>query len=875
VSAARVPTSTYRLQFGPSFRFDNARRLAAYLRRLGVGDLFASPLLTARPGSEHGYDVVDPTRLNPELGGEAAFDALADELERLDLGLLLDIVPNHMAASDLNPWWWDVLQHGRRSPYAPFFDIDWAAGGGQVLLPVLGGPFGQVLENGELVLAVSEAGEPLLRYHEHAFPLDPRSYEGRAEDVPALNGRVGDPGSFDMLEALINHQHYRLADWRIAAREIDYRRFFDITDLVSLSTEDPEVFDAVHELVLRLTRNGQVTGLRVDHVDGLFDPAGYLARLQGQLEGDGYVVVEKILGRDEALPGGWPVAGTTGYEFADVAEGLFVDPAGVERLATAHARFAGRGRRGPADLPFDELAARCKRQVTDLLFAGEGRTLAAQLYALSLEDRSGRDLTEVDLRRALVEVMSWLPVYRTYTTGPDIADADRRVVERAVREAGRRVPEELRRAVEFIGRVLALATPAGANRSTVREWVRFVGRWQRLTGPVAAKGVEDTALYRWDGLLSRSEVGGEPSRPAVPVDEFHRRMRERARRWPGSLNAGSTHDSKRSEDVRARLHVLSEIPDEWASRLQRWRRLNREHVRRVRGHDGVPDPSFELHLYQSMVGVWPLDPSDRADLVQRVQEYAIKAARESKVHTSWIAQDGPYERAVRGWVRAVLGSPRFRGDLESLVERIAAAGAVNSLGAIALRATAPGVPDVYQGTELWSFSLVDPDNRRPVDFGERIGALDAIDQLERELGRRDLSKAIAASWRDGRVKMHVLRTLLQLRRDREELFSAGAYVPLEVTGRHRANVVAFARRKGRRWSVTVVPRLAAGFARGDRFPTGARAWPATLVRLPSGAPQRWTNVLTSEPVEADGSAVRVAHTFATLPLAVLVPARRG
>ena len=829
MSAARVPTSTYRLQFRPSFTFDHARRLAGYLRRLGVGDLFASPVFEARPGSEHGYDVVDPGRLRSELGGDAGFDRLADELERQDLGLLLDVVPNHMAASDRNPWWWDVLQHGRRSPYASFFDIDWAAGSGQVLLPVLGGPFGEALENGELVLSVSEVGEPLLEYHEHRFPLDPRSYEGRAEDLPALNGRVGDPRSFDILESLVNHQHYRLADWRIAAQEIDYRRFFDISDLVTLRMEDPAVFDAAHELVLRLTRNGQVNGLRVDHVDGLFDPAWYLARLQERLGGDGYVVVEKILGRDEDLPEQWPIAGTTGYEFSDLAEGLFVDPSGVERLQAAHARFVGGGRRGWPDPSFDELAARCKLLVLDLLFAGEGRTLAAHLYGLSSEDRGGRDLTEDELQRALVEVMAWLPVYRTYTTGSPVADTDRRVVERAVREAVRRAPDELRRAVEFTGRVLTLDTPDGADRSTVREWVRFVGQWQRLTGPVTAKGVEDTALYRWDGLLSRSEVGAEPSRPAVAVDEFHRRMRERRRRWPGSLNAGSTHDSKRSEDVRARLHVLSELPDEWARRLQRWRRMNREHARRVRGLVAVPDPSFELHLYQSMVGVWPLDASERGDLVPRVQEYAIKAAREAKVHTSWIAQDGPYERAVRGWVRAVLGSPRFRGDLESFVDRIAVGGATNSLGAVALRATAPGVPDVYQGTELWSFSVVDPDNRRPVDFEERVGVLDAIEQLERELGRPALSKALAASWRDGRIKLHVLRTLLQLRRDREELFSGGAYVPLEVTGRRRANVVAFARRSGRRWSVTLVPRLAAGFARGDRFPTGARAWPATLV----------------------------------------------
>ena len=861
---ARTPTSTYRLQFGPSFTFVDARRVAAYLRRLGVGDLFASPLLEARPGSEHGYDVVDPTRLREELGGAAGFDRLADELERQGLGLLLDVVPNHMAASDRNPWWWDVLQHGRRSPYASFFDIDWAAGGGQVLLPVLGGPFGQALENGELPLSVSDEGEPLLRYHEHRFPIDPRSYEGRAEDLPALNGMPDDPRSFDMLEELINHQHYRLADWRIASREIDYRRFFDISDLVSLRMEDPAVFDAAHDLVLRLAGNGHVTGLRVDHVDGLFDPAGYLARLQERLGGDGYVVVEKILGRDEALPDAWPVAGATGYEFSDAAEGMFVDPAGAERLSAVHARFVGGGRR--ADLEFDDLAARCKRLVLDLLFAGEGRMLASQLYALALEDRAGRDLTEHELRRALVELMAWLPVYRTYTTGSPVSDTDRRVVERAVREAVRRSPDDLRRAIEFTGRVAALDVAPGADRIVLRDWVGFVMRWQRLTGPVTAKGVEDTALYRWDGLLSRSEVGGEPSRPALDPAEFHRRMRERQRRWPGSLNAGSTHDSKRSEDVRARLHVLSEIPDEWDRRLARWRRMNREHARRTRGGVTVPDRSFELHLYQSMAGVWPLDQAERHDLVPRLQEYAIKAAREAKVHTSWLDQAGPYERALRGWVRSVLGSPRFRADLEALVGRIASAGAVNSLAASVLRATAPGIPDVYQGTERWVFSLVDPDNRRPVDFALAERVLDGLEGAD----PRDL----ATDWRDGRIKLHVLRELLVLRRAEPRLFAEGGYLPLEATGRRRANVVVFARRSGRSWAVVVVPRLSAGLVRGDRFPVGGRAWPATVVRLPSGAPGRWTNVLTGERIGVADRGMRIADALATLPVAVLVPARR-
>jgi (1->4)-alpha-D-glucan 1-alpha-D-glucosylmutase len=855
----RIPTSTYRLQFGPGFGFDQARALVPYLRALGVGDLYASPLLAARPGSRHGYDVVDPTRLNTELGGGEGFERLAGELRAADVGVLLDIVPNHMAASADNPWWWDVLRHGRRSEFASFFDIDWGAGGGQVLAPVLEGPFPAVLEAGEIRLTLS-GSEPVVTYGPLRFPVDPRSFEGRPKDLPALNGTPGDPGSFDMLEHLLRRQHYRLADWRVAAREIAYRRFFDISDLVSLRMEDPTVFDAWHALVLELVRRGRVTGLRVDHVDGLLDPGGYLRRLLGSTGPDVFVVVEKILRRDERLQDDWPVAGATGYEFADVAEGLFVDPAGVARLERFAAVSTG------DDTRFEDLAARCKLLVLDELFAGEGASLARALHTLSLDDRHGRDLTEDDLRLALAEVTARMAVYRTYTVESPVSEIDRRVVDRAARGAARRVPPPHRRAVDFVRRVLVLEVAPGAGAAEARAWARFVMRWQRLTGPVAAKGVEDTALYRWPGLLSRSEVGSEPARPAVAPGEFHRRMRERQRRRPGSLNAGSTHDSKRSEDVRARLHVLSEVPDEWARRVRRWRRMNRHHVRPVGGR-AVPDPAFELHLYQSMVGVWPFHPGARRDLTGRLQEYAVKAAREAKLHTTWLAPDAAYERAVRGWIRAVLAAANagFRHDLESFVHAVAPAGVVNSLAALVLRATAPGIPDVYQGTELWNLSMVDPDNRRPVDF-ERLAGLPA------ELDAAAPGE-LAASWRDGRIKLHVLRRCLALRRERPELFARGSYVPLEVTGRRRGNVVAFARRDGRSWSVTLVPRLVAGLVRGGRLPVGERPWPATIVHLPARAPDAWTDVLTGEPIRAEDGAVRVAEAFGTFPVAVLVPGR--
>ena len=859
------PRATYRLQLRAGFGFREAAALAGYLHQLGISHLYLSPVLAARRGSSHGYDVVDPTRLNPELGTTQELEELCAVLRERGMGVIVDVVPNHMAADEQNPWWVDVLRNGPASPFAPIFDIDWAAQDGKVLLPILRAPFGEVLERGELRLDVADGddggGEVVLRYDDHRLPLSPESVRGHfgptpePEDVYWHNGVPGEPESFDRLQALLDDQHYRLAHWRVAARDISYRRFFDITDLISVRVEDHEVFETTHEVILELVRGGLVQGLRVDHVDGLHDPTQYLGRLRGAAGEDTFLVVEKILGLGEDLPPEWPVEGATGYEFAETVGGLFVDPDGVRRCEELAAAVAG------WEGPFEEVAASRKAMVLRSLFAGELAALVRELSTLARADRHARDLSTGELATALSLVTARLAVYRTYTRDREVRPQDRRWIERAVEEARARLPRTSHPALAFLRRVLLIDLTKDAAAELVSGWLQFVLRWQRLTGPVTAKGVEDTAMYVFPGLLSRSEVGGHPEKPAVTVDEFHRAMRARLRRWPGALNGTSTHDSKRSEDVRARISVLSEMPEGFGRRVRRWRSWNEEHRRTVGGR-AVPDPGEEWHLYQTLVGAWPLTPRDERGFVGRIQDYAVKAAREAKVHTTWLDPDPAHERALRAFVRSVLSpsNGRFRADLAELAGRVALPGAVNSLAQVVLKATAPGVPDLYQGTELWSLALVDPDNRRPVDFEARrelAGRIDAEDPAE-----------LLAHWRDGRIKLSVTRAALRFRAEHAGLFSAGSYVPLEARGPRRDHVVAFARRRRDEWSITVVPRLVAGMTARGRVPVG-RVWEDTRVTLPPRAPERLRNVLTDEVVDVSAGTLPVAAALRLLPVAAL------
>jgi malto-oligosyltrehalose synthase len=860
--------STYRLQVH-GLGLAAAAGLVPYLARLGVETLYAAPVLRARPGSTHGYDVVDPTAVDPALGGDAALEELLEALHEHGMGLLVDIVPNHMAATADNPWWWDVLARGRCSPWAAAFDVDWEAQGGRVLLPVLGQPYGAVLESGELSVRTdgdgsAGTGEPLLCYHEHRFPLASGTTE-------ALDGER--PLAPDDLERLLDAQHYRLAYWRVAAEEINYRRFFNIDDLVGVRVEDAGTFDATHHRVLALAADPRVRGLRVDHVDGLADPGGYLARLasaaagaaeeRGAGDGGPVVVIEKILARGEQSPP-WPVAGTTGYEFADQVSGLFVDPVGAADLdQVADETRTGAGSAG-------ELEVAGRRQVATTMFSGQLERACRGIVAAASLERAGRDVTVAACRRALVALLGHLKVYRTYLADGLRPDDRARLEDAAALAAGELDPDA-GWALQVVLRVLhgQPARPTAVDSRGRLAFLLAAMRVEQLASAVAAKGVEDTAFYRYAGLLSAAEVGGSPTTPSLGVAAFHEAMAERRARFPGALNASSTHDSKRAEDLRARLSVLSEVPALWRGAVHRWVRRHRGWLSATPGAPVSPDVA--LVLYQSIVGAWPLDPAERPGFTERIATFAEKAVREAKRETSWFDPDPAFERAVRTFVERLLtgGDDHFVAEVEDVVRHIGPAACATSLAMVALKCTAPGVPDFYQGTELWAQSLVDPDNRRPVDFGARARGLDGLERAWGEGDADNAARRSLARWEDGTVKLLVTRQLLHLRRRHPDLFDAGSYVPLTVGGPAADHVVAFARHHRRHWVVTVVPRLVLTLAGPATMPTSGPWWEGTTVALPAGAPEGVVDAVTGAGHAVQGGSLAVDLLLRDLPVAVL------
>ena len=851
--------STYRLQLN-GLGFDRARQLVPYLCDLGVETLYVSPVTTAAPGSTHGYDVIDPSRLDPALGSADQFDALLEELVGRDMALLIDVVPNHMAAVAANPWWWDVLRRGRGSAFALYFDIDWTAHQGRVLLPVLGRSLAEVLARGELAVVV-EDGKAALAYFDHRFPLAPGPSD---QLVHSLAGEDGGTSAPAMMAQLLESQHYRLALWRVGRHEGNYRRFFDVDGLVGVRVEDPVVYRATHSLLLELARDERIAGFRVDHVDGLADPAGYLVRLRHDLDAarpsPPALVIEKVLAREERLPASWPVDGTTGYEFGDRAGSLLVDAAGAEAMAALGAQLDGDRR------SFDELSADAKRFVQRSLFPGQvGRLVALALSQLD-RARPGHDSARADVAAALVELASQLGVYRTYVDAAGATADDRAHLRRASVGALGHLDEDGRRALDAIVPLLVDlddgATPGMQDPADPRsEHQELVRRWQQHTGAVMAKGVEDTALYRFGGLLALTEVGSDPGRPPFTVDQFHRAMGASRRRGPGSLHATTTHDTKRSEDIRSRLAVLSEVPHAWSDQVSRWHRWHRS-------LPSVPDPHDEHVVYQTIVGAWPLDLDDRPGFSRRVQDYMVKAMREAKVRTSWLDPDEDYERLVRSFVRTILApsNRRFHADLAALLDQVGPAAAVNSLALTVLKSTVPGVPDVYQGTELWSHSLVDPDNRRPVDFERRARLARSLDGA----AHNDvLAAELLAAWPDGRLKLLVTRALLRFRRSRPELFDRGSYRAVDVHGPLRRHVVAFVRRRGPEWIVVVVPRLPLTVAGAGRMPVGPDLWGGTSVVLPEACPGDLVDVVTGRRPPCRRRRLGLDELFTTLPLSVL------
>ena len=875
------PRATYRVQFHRGFTFDDAVNVAGYLADLGISHLYSSPYLQAVPGSAHGYDVIDHGRVNEELGGAEGHTRLCFTLARHGLGQILDVVPNHMAiAARGNAWWWDVLENGPSSRYASYFDVDWDPPESRlrntVLLPVLGEHYGRALEAGAFRLQ-REGAVFSLTYHEHAFPLAPPSLDeplgtaamrARSDtlafiadalghlplstatdwlsvqqrhrdkevlrqllerllreepEIAAAVTRVVDEinASPDALDALLEQQNYRLAFWRTAGRDLGYRRFFDINTLVGLRTEEDRVFTDTHALVLRWLGDGMLDGLRIDHPDGLRDPEHYLRRLHNASP-TAWIVAEKILEPGERLRESWAVAGTTGYDFLNRVGGLFVDPDGEKALTGFYADFTGE----PTD--FAALARQRKHLVMREVLGSDVNRLTALFLTVCERHRRHRDYTRHELHEVLREVIAWFPVYRTYMRA-DHGDAhadDARYVGEAIEAAKAARPDLDAELFDFFRDLLLLRLPGPDENELVM-------RFQQLTGPVMAKGVEDTAFYGFNRLVALNEVGGDPGRFGVSVEEFHRESAEAQARWPRTMLATSTHDTKRGEDVRARLALLSEIPERWSATVARWAAINESHRR-----GEWPDRNAEYLLYQTLVGAWPID-------AERVIAYMQKAAREAKAHTSWTDPRPAYEDALTGFITDALADRRFVADLEAFVAPLVEPGRINSLAQTLVKLTAPGVPDLYQGTELWTLTLVDPDNRAPVDYTLRRRLLDELEDATPE----DIWLRID----EGLPKLWTIRQALGLRRRRPELFGAqGDYRPLEARGARASHAVVFMRGDA---AITIAPRLPIGLS-GD--------WGDTSLDLPDG---RWRNELTGD-VVSDGS-IRLGDVLKRFPVALL------
>ncbi len=922
----RVPRATYRLQFNPLFAFDKAASILTYLGRLGISDIYASPVFKARKGSLHGYDVVDPTQINPELGGEEALRRLAARVREEGLGWIQDIVPNHMAYDAENQMLMDIFENGEDSPFFSFFDISWdhvyENMRHRILAPLLGKLYAEALESGELRLGYDERGLHV-RYYECVLPLRIESYvtflehdlDGLEEKLGAgdpdfmkllgaarlfktlaahtgdtdqgeqvrhtkkmlwalynenpqvrrfvdanlsyFNGTPGEPESFEALDRLLSEQWYRLSFWKVAAEEINYRRFFTVNELISLRVEDGAVFEATHALIHRLVQDGVFDGLRIDHIDGLYDPLGYLTRLR-EVAPETYVVVEKVLAFGEELPAFWDVQGTTGYDFLNAANALFCKKDAAKAFTKIYRAFTR------WQNSYDDLVVAEKRLIISKHLAGNIDNLAHHLKQISSRDRYGRDVTLYGLRRALVEIMASFPVYRTYISHQATRSQDIATIRAAIEAAERRLPGYAHE-IDFIEKFLTLSFHDRMSWEDKKEWIDFAMNFQQYTGPLMAKGFEDTVLYVYNPLISLNEVGGYPERFGVSIGEFHDFQARRRAALPHSLNATATHDTKRGEDARARLNVLSEMPRAWEEKIKLWAKMNRKKKTKL-GGCAAPDENDEYFFYQSLLGAFPFEGPD-ASFVERLKVFAVKAVREAKRHTAWIKPDEAYEQACVRFVQGLLeDEDGFLKDFLPFHRKVAFYGIINSLSQVFLKAASPGVPDFYQGTELWDFSFVDPDNRRGVDYDVRRKVLDGIRGrvLEDTAG---LAGDLLARSEDGAVKLFTIYQLLQSRRQHPLLFEEGDYAPLAAQGEKAAHVVAFMRRHAEEAAVAVVPRFCVSLVEEGALPLGPGVWKDT--RLEGVGAGAWQDALTGRVIET-GETLSLAEALACFPVALLV-----
>lgn len=848
--------ATYRLQFRGDFDFAAAERIVPYLARLGISHVYASPVFKAAPGSTHGYDVVDPNVIEPELGGEAGLRALIAALHAHGMGLILDIVPNHMGVSPANPYWWDVLVHGQKSRFARWFDINWHQPGapGKVVCPVLGAPYGEILANGELQVARDAEGTPQLRYYDNVYPLTPASFDMWTDDtIRAVNQ------DRDKLHHVLEAQHYRLAHWRAVVDWLNYRRFFDINELIGVRVEDERVFEESHRLTLDLVAEGLIDGLRLDHIDGLSDPKGYLERLRarvGALAGGRpcLILVEKILGEGEPIRADWPIDGTTGYEFLNEVNRLLVDPAGDEPLAEFYRSFTG------DPLGFEQHARVAKSELLRGTFAGELERLVNMALDLADADRATRDLGRIRLRRALQALIAAYPIYRTYVDAAGTGETDKGWLARIRATAANDPTQEDTTALDFL--VAVLTEPHDAARVT------FAARLQQLTGPIMAKSLEDTAFYRYYRLAALNEVGGEPDRFEIAVRGLHAAARERQERYPLNLLTTATHDTKRGEDVRARLLGLAEVAPSWIEAVEHWHGLTAP----LREEDGLPDAKSAYLYYQTLVGVWPpglqIDDTEGLQaLGDRLIQYLQKALREAKEATRWTAPDLDFEASVSNFVRATLDPARSRPFLADIAEfrrALDPIGVVNGLSQVLLKLTAPGLPDIYQGCETWSFTLVDPDNRRPVDFP-------ALDDMLQAGGA---PQELLDHWPDGRIKQAITARTLAVRRRHPAWFTTGEYRIFAIEGEAQRHALSYFRGESAagQGAITVIARAPAALLGGREEPRfGTAVWRDTTLSVPPDLPaEGWVEAFTGKRFTVEDGKLALSDLLSDVPVALLV-----
>lgn len=924
----QIPTATYRLQFNPNFDFEAAKKIVPYLADLGISHIYASPVFKPRKGSLHGYDIVDQNQLNPEIGTVKIFDELSADLKKRGMGWIQDFTPNHMSYNHENQMLADVLENGQGSKYIDFFDVEWEhpyeSLRGRILAPFLGKFYAVSLESGEIQLKYEEDGFAI-NYYDLKFPLKIESYHRLLEfgleklkekmgdkdtdflkllevidilkslpskgkerhdlvksakkslwelyngtpiiksffdgNLKKFNGEKGKPESFDLLDGLLSEQLFRLSFWKVATEEINYRRFFNINELISLRIEDEKVFEYTHSLLFKLIGEGKIDGVRVDHLDGLYDPLNYLKRLRGKI-GDRYLLVEKILDLREELPTDWPVQGTTGYDFLNHANGIFCDQKNSREFERIYSGFTS------PKLPYSEIAYDKKKLIIERHMTGDIDNLARLLKRISSRERHGSDITLYGLKESIIEVMSFFPVYRTYAGSEKFGESDKSYIKSAAMGALWRRPD-LFNELELLQRYLLLGYRDYMTDEEKELCVHFLKRFQQFTGPLMAKGFEDTVLYVYNRLLSLNEVGGSPSDFGVSLEKFHNFNKMRARKWPHTMNSTSTHDIKRGEDVRARINVLSEIPREWQAAVKAWSRLNRRKKKMVKKFR-IPDKNDEYFLYQTLLGAYPFSEEDHQNFIERLKSYIVKSVREAKVHTMWLEPDKNYEEAFVAFVDDILKPSeenQFLKEFLPFLRRVSRYGILNSLSQTLVKIASPGVPDFYQGSEMWDLNLVDPDNRRPVDFGERAKLLEEIKEKE-EADLSGLIREMLDSKEDGRIKIFLIHKALEARSKNLEIFQKGDYIPLEVGGKFKDNVIAFARVHDGGWAVAVAPRLLTSFVREEETPLG-HIWEDTHVVLPDGAPTLWREAITSRTIDG-GPYVRMGEIVKHFPVALLL-----